>query len=74
MNEDVSDLFNPEFWDAFFAGIPVGSDREFEMLAKIAAERGVTYAFARQRLNDCLRIRVGELYSLIHPGSPNTIN
>jgi hypothetical protein len=41
-------------------GKPYGSDREYEMLADVAAPAGVTYAFARQRLNDCLAVRAKE--------------
>jgi hypothetical protein len=38
---NASELDDPNFWKKFFESIPAGSDREYEMLADVAANAGV---------------------------------
>ena len=52
-------LYNASFWEKFFQSVPVGGD-EFEMLADVAASAGVSYKFARERVNDYLAGRLVE--------------
>lgn len=76
---NASELDDPDFWRRFFESVhrlPTGSDREYELLAKIAARAGVSYSFARQRVRDYLAGRLakpppisGE--GLINPYAPN---
>src|SRR5262249_47595223 len=51
-------LYNPDFWKQFFDSIPAGSDREYEMLAEVAAAHSVSYAFARQCVRDYVEGRL----------------
>jgi len=55
---NVSELYDPDFWKRFFESIPAGSDRKDEMVAEVAANAGVSHAFARERVDDYLAGRL----------------
>jgi hypothetical protein len=60
---NASELDRPDFWKRFFKSVnrlPVGSDREYELLARVAARAGVSYGYARKRVNDYLAGRLAK--------------
>jgi hypothetical protein len=69
----VLQLYDPDFWKKFFEDVRTGSDHnhefEFELLAQVAANAGVSYSFARQRVNDFLAGRLEE--KLQNPYAPD---
>ena len=69
----ILDLYNPVFWQLFFASIP-SADREYAMLAEVAAKAGVPYSFARARVRDYVAGRLTKLEPtgvLMNPFTPS---